>query len=71
MYQGVIVEDSSNIGEKEYSGKGSFGQYLEEVFFGITNNSESKPDFIDAGLELKTAPLKELKNGELAVKELF
>ncbi|NLK14470.1 MAG: DNA mismatch repair protein [Spirochaetales bacterium] len=69
MYQGVIVEDSSNIGEKEYSGKGSFGQYLEEVFFGITNNSESKPDFIDAGLELKTAPLKELKNGELAVKE--
>ena len=32
MYQGVIVEDSSNIGEKEYSGKGSFGQYLEEVF---------------------------------------
>lgn len=54
---------------KKYKGKGGFGNYLEEVYFGKPNDNESKPDFDEAGIELKTSPLKFLKNGEIRVKE--
>lgn len=38
--------------------KGLLGQVVEEYFFGIKPGSESAPDFPDAGVELKTTPLK-------------
>jgi len=43
--------------EAKYNGKGGFGQFLEEIYFGKKNDSLSQPDFPEAGLELKTAPL--------------
>ena len=49
--------------------KGKFGQYLEKYYFGIENNSESKPDFEAVGLELKTNPLKKLRKGKISAKE--
>lgn len=52
-----------------YSGKGGFGQYLEERYFEKKNDNESKPDFDNIGIELKVSPLKELQSGELTVKE--
>src|SRR5690554_7822211 len=47
--------------KKTYRGKGRFGQFIEEVYFGLTTNSDSRPDFKEADLELKVAPLKRLK----------
>jgi DNA mismatch repair protein MutH len=49
--------------------KGKFGQYLEKHYFGFDNNSDSEPDFKEVGLELKSTPLKKLKNGEYSPKE--
>jgi DNA mismatch repair endonuclease MutH len=51
--------------------KGAIGKIIEEFGFGIKNNSESRPDFHDIGLELKVVPLKTGKKGikGLSVKE--
>lgn len=49
--------------------KGGLGQRVEEVHFGFSNNSESDPDFKDAGVELKCTPLKLLKDGSMVSKE--
>lgn len=52
-----------------YKGKGSFGQILEKFYFNYEPNSDAQADFPDAGLELKSSPLKTLKNGEFRSKE--
>jgi len=59
------------IGEKvnSYQGKGKLGQLIEELFFYYKPNSNAAPDFPEAGLEVKTSPLKKLKNGDIASKE--
>lgn len=49
--------------------KGKFGQYLEKYYFGIENNSDSEPDFREAGVELKSTPLKKLRSGDYSPKE--
>lgn len=55
--------------EHGYKGKGNFGQILERFYFGYEPNSDAEPDFLEAGLELKSSPLKILKNGEYRSKE--
>lgn len=50
-------------------GKGHFGQILEEFYFFYKPNSDSEPDFPIAKLELKSSPLKKLKNDEYRSKE--
>ena len=52
-----------------YSGKGNFGQILEKYYFVYDPNSKSEADFIEIGLELKSSPLKQLKNNEYRSKE--
>lgn len=52
-----------------YRGKGNFGQILEKFYFGYEPNSDAEPDFKEAGIELKSSPLKTLKNGEYRSKE--
>ncbi|MCX7544156.1 Sau3AI family type II restriction endonuclease [Marinicella gelatinilytica] len=52
-----------------YKGKGNYGQVLEKFYFGYEPNSNSEPDFPEAGIELKTSPLKTLKNGSIKSKE--
>lgn len=42
---------------KKRSGK-NFGYYLEKYYFGYKPNSNSEPDFSEAGLELKSSGLK-------------
>ena len=49
--------------------KGSFGNAVEYYYFSIDNNSDSAPDFKEAGIELKTTPLKRNKDGRLSSKE--
>jgi DNA mismatch repair protein MutH len=58
-----------NILKHNYSGKGNFGQILEDFYFQYKPNSYSAPDFSNVGLELKSTPLKQLKNNEYRSKE--
>src|SRR5690554_8131141 len=44
-------------------GKGNFGQALERHYFLYEPNSDSRPDFPEAGLELKTTGLVPSKHG--------
>ncbi|MDX1699012.1 MAG: Sau3AI family type II restriction endonuclease [Melioribacteraceae bacterium] len=60
---------SSDIEEHGLGGKGNFGQLLEKFYFGYELNSNAEPDFAEADLELKTTPLKALKNGSFRSKE--
>ena len=55
--------------EHSYSGKGNFGQVLEKYYFGYEPNSNSEADFAQIGMELKSSPLKQLKNDEFRSKE--
>ena len=49
--------------------KGSFGNAVEEDYFFYDINSDSRPDFAEAGLELKTTPLKRDRHGGYRAKE--
>lgn len=49
--------------------RGAFGNALEKYYFGYAINSDSAPDFAEAGLELKSTPLKKTKKGEFVAKE--
>ena len=60
---------NSDILKHKYSGKGNFGQVLEKFYFGYEPNSNAEADFFEAGMELKSTPLKRLKNGEYRSKE--
>lgn len=60
---------AKEIEEHGYKGKGNFGQILEKFYFGYEPNSDSEPDFKEAGIELKSSPLKTLKNGDFRSKE--
>jgi len=52
-----------------YKGKGNFGQLVEKFYFGYEPNSKAEADFVEVGMELKSSPLKKLKNGEIRSKE--
>ncbi|MCH3968564.1 MAG: hypothetical protein LKE50_08165 [Atopobiaceae bacterium] len=49
--------------------RGSFGNALEEYYFGYRINSDGRPDFYKVGLELKSTPLKHNAKNELIAKE--
>jgi DNA mismatch repair protein MutH len=59
----------SKVLEHSYSGKGNFGQVLEKFYFGYEPNSNAEADFAQIGMELKSSPLKQLKNNEYRSKE--
>jgi len=56
--------------QNKYSGKGKLGQLLEELYFNYKPNSNSEPDFLEAGLELKTTPLKKISKGLVSKERL-
>ncbi|MBE6007759.1 MAG: restriction endonuclease [Lachnospiraceae bacterium] len=49
--------------------KGGLGELIEECFFHYECNNDSRPDFPDAGVELKVTPYKINRNGSLSAKE--
>lgn len=49
--------------------KGGLGDLVEEVFFKYENNSDSRPDFAEAGVELKVTPYRINNNGSKVAKE--
>lgn len=50
-------------------GRGIFGLVLEIGYFGLERNNESRPDFAEVGIELKSSSLKRIRTGELRAKE--
>lgn len=52
-----------------FGGKGGLGQAVEKYHFLYEVNSESRPDFDKAGVELKCTPMKRLKDGSMVSKE--
>lgn len=55
--------------EDKKANKGGLGQLIEKYLFGMDNNSDSEPDFMPAGIELKVTPYKKIKGGKLSAKE--
>lgn len=51
------------------TGKGAIGTMIEESWFGYSPNSESEPDFPEAGVELKATPYFRNARGEIRAKE--
>lgn len=49
--------------------RGSFGNAVEEYYFKYIPNSDSRPDFKEAGLELKTTPMRRIRGDRLVAKE--
>ena len=64
----ILNEEVITIEDKE-ANKGGLGQLVEKFLFGIDNNSDSEPDFMPAGIELKVTPYKKIKDGKLSAKE--
>lgn len=56
--------------ENAYSGKGKLGQLVEFLYFGYKPNSNPEPDFLEAGVELKTTPIKKNSNGLVSKERL-
>lgn len=72
-FQNIIDEDSENESSdrdfEDKRNKGNLGQILEERYFHYSCNSDSNPDFDEAGVELKVTPCKENTKGALVAKE--
>lgn len=62
----AIIKQLGTYGLKR---KGLFGDFIEQYFFKIHPGNISEPDFTEAGVELKTTPLRLQKNGDLVSKE--
>jgi DNA mismatch repair protein MutH len=71
LLSGKTLKQSCDITIRQhgFKGKGNFGQVLEKFYFLYTPNSDTEPDFKEAGLELKASPLKKLQNGSYRSKE--
>lgn len=67
----MFLREESNYAEdhENKKRKGGLGEIIEERFFHYKCNSDSRPDFDRAGVELKVTPYKINKNGSLAAKE--
>ena len=52
------------------TGKGAIGTVLEESWFGYSPNSDSEPDFPEAGVELKATPCLRTNAGIRAQERL-
>lgn len=63
-----VVYGSSEVSETKRN-KGNLGQIIEEKFFHYACNSDSRPDFYEAGVELKVTPYRINQNGSLSAKE--
>ena len=50
-------------------GKGSLGNLLERLYFFYQPNSDSRPDFPEAGVELKVTPYEYTKKGDIKAGE--
>lgn len=71
MENTMVVREDSNYADNHENKKrkGGLGEIIEERFFHYQCNNDSRPDFNQAGVELKVTPYRINKNGTLAAKE--
>ena len=71
MTQAGIVRETSEyaVNHENRKRKGGLGELIEERFFHYKCNNDSRPDFYEAGVELKVTPYKINKNGSYSAKE--
>ena len=62
--ENVYANDSEN-----KQNKGNLGQIIEKRFFHYENNNDARPDFPDAGVELKVTPFRVNGKGTITAKE--
>lgn len=67
--KGIPLRDIDTTG-RIATGKGGIGLVIEESWFGYSPNSESEPDFPEAGVELKVTPYLRGRNGIHAKERL-
>lgn len=67
--KGISLRDIDTTGRLA-TGKGAIGTVIEESWFGYSPNSESEPDFPEAGVELKVTPYIRGRNGIRAKERL-
>ena len=53
----------AEIKAQDPKGTGKFGLMIEKFYFGIEPNNRPEPDFVEAGVELKTAGVIKRKTG--------
>ncbi len=63
-----LVEETAQYYNSSRS-KGGLGNFLEKYFFRYEPNSESEPDFAEAGVELKVTPYEITKKGNFKAGE--
>lgn len=66
---GITPKDAVQKDFATRSFKGGMGNLIEERYFGYKSNSDDRPDFPDAGVELKTTCFNTLKNGTKSAGE--
>lgn len=66
---GIPLKEIDKTGRLK-TGKGAVGTTIEESWYGYTPNSESEPDFPEAGVELKATPYVRGKTGIRAKERL-
>lgn len=64
-----VIEEDSSSDKEDFKNKGDLGQLVERHHFHYECNSDSRPDFPKAGVELKVTPYKENKDGSFSAKE--
>ena len=65
---GIPLRDVDTTGRLA-TGKGAVGSVLEESWFGYSINSESEPDFPEAGVELKATPYIKNSNEQFTLSK--
>ena len=65
----IAIDPTINAKDIVMKGKGGLGQLVEKYYYGYEPNSDPRPDFPEAGVELKTTPLRKNKADDLAIKE--
>ena len=68
----VVSEDRYDMhiaGKEDKKNKGNLGQIIEERYFHYKCNSNSRPDFHEAGVELKVTPYKQNRDESISAKE--
>lgn len=65
----TVLENVDGVASENSRAKGSFGLALERWYFMYQNNSDSRPDFWEIGVELKSTPVIRGKRGEVRPKE--
>lgn len=69
--QSPIIKDTQNYetSHENKRRKGGLGEIIEERFFHYQCNNDARPDFEEAGVELKVTPYKINKDGSIVAKE--